>query len=62
MCYRPYLLRLILLLLFKDVSEVNELLHGFYLPAEMLEVHATRPAVSLQQQPEPLAHCFIVHF
>lgn len=46
-CKYPYLLCLILLLLFKDVSEVNELLHGFDLPAEMFKVHATSPAVSL---------------
>lgn len=61
-CCCPHLLGLILLFLFEDVSEVNELLHGFYLPAEMLKVHATSPAVSLQKQAKPLAYCLIVHF
>lgn len=56
------LLRLVLLFLLQDVGEVNELLHGFHLPAEVLEVHAAGPAVSLQQQSEPLAHSFVVHF
>lgn len=34
-CPNHYLLRLILLLLFEDVGEVYELLHGLYLPAEV---------------------------
>lgn len=57
-----YLLSLILLFLFEDVCKIYELLHGFNLPAQVFQVHATGPAVSLQKQPKPLAHGFIVHF
>lgn len=55
------LLRLILFLLFEDIGEIDELLHGLHLPAEVLEVHAAGPAVSLQEEAEPLAHRFVVH-
>lgn len=56
-----YLLSLVLLLLFENVSEVDEFLHGLHLSAQVLQVHATRPAVGLQQQAEPLTHRLIVH-
>lgn len=65
-CFAPswlicYLLRLILLLLFEELSEIDELLHGLHLPAQVLQVHATGPAVRLQQQAEALAHRLVVH-
>lgn len=56
-----YLLSLVFLLLFKEVGEVDQLLHGLHLPAQVLQVHATGPAVGLQQQAEPLAHRLVVH-
>lgn len=56
-----YLLRLIFLLLFEEISEIDELLHGLHLPAQVLQIHATGPAVRLQQQAEALAHRLVVH-
>ncbi len=56
-----YLLSFILLFLFENVCEVDELLHGFHLSAQVLQVHATCPTVRLQQQTKPLTHGFIVH-
>lgn len=56
-----YLLRLIFFLLFEEVGEIDEFLHGLHLSAQVLQIHATGPAVRLQQQAEPLAHRLVVH-
>lgn len=56
-----YLLSLIFFLLFEEVSEIDELLHGLHLSAQVLQIHATGPAVGLQKQTKPLAHCLVVH-
>lgn len=65
-CFSPswlicYLLCLIFLLLFEEISEIDELLHGLHLPAQVLQIHATGPAVRLQQQAKTLAHRLVVH-
>lgn len=56
-----YLLCLIFFLLFEEVGEIDEFLHGLHLSAQVLQIHATGPAVRLQQQAKPLAHCLVVH-
>ena len=56
-----YLLSLVFLLLFQDVGQVDEFLHGLHLPAQVLQVHPTGPAVRLQQEAEPLAYRLTVH-
>ena len=57
----PYLLCFILLLLFENVSQVNELFHSLNLPIKVLQIHPTCTAIGLQKQAKPLTNCFIVH-
>lgn len=56
-----YLLCLVFFLLFEEVGEIDEFLHGLHLSAQVLQIHAASSAVGLQQQTEPLAHCLVVH-